>query len=321
MVGFRWRRHPRTFAVRVPLTPDSPWTGAPFTSAQDWAYEVALLLMEELDTGAACWAQRRERDGRLELLLEAGPPRRSACWVSRAAAGRLCGDGFDTGPALRAAAEGRLAWLMTSPDSAVPRPVLGNVVVEEAGGGGRVSTLELRDGLARSDAVALGHAALCEAAEAGAERITSAGGSAVLLDAGLRSVPRGGLALDTTGPFPVPAAVRPPATPTLVRLEARCRPSGRDGRTAHFAVDEVALLNDGRTVALSDGHGWSSRPVPSDAGDLVRSTLTAVLPDEAQTTGDDHPWAAFVRRLRAAGLDVTVDDGRRIPYEVVLMSG
>lgn len=80
VVRFGWRRHPRQFQVRIPITePDrGPWTGIPTHSAEEWVYEVSGLLMEELDTGATHWAVRREQDGALELDLEADPPSRSA---------------------------------------------------------------------------------------------------------------------------------------------------------------------------------------------------------------------------------------------------
>lgn len=49
---------------------------------------------------------------------------------------------------------------------------------------------------------------------------------------------------------------------------------------------------------------------------LTRDVLTTVLPDDAEETGEEHPWAWLAELARARGLDVTADDLRGLPYEV-----
>ncbi len=53
VVTFRWRDDPQLYGVRFPTSeaPESPSTGELCDTAEDWAHEVALVLMEELDTG------------------------------------------------------------------------------------------------------------------------------------------------------------------------------------------------------------------------------------------------------------------------------
>jgi hypothetical protein len=85
-------------------------------------------------------------------------------------------------------------------------------------------------------------------------------------------------------------------------------------------VREFALLSDGREVTLLEGRGWTSSARPSEIflTDAVRNVLTAVLPDDAEETGDEHEWREFAGRLRDAGLTVTVAELRTLPYEVTL---
>jgi hypothetical protein len=63
------------------------------------------------------------------------------------------------------------------------------------------------------------------------------------------------------------------------------------------------------------------RPVASWAHETVetitRDVLTTVLPDD-DDTDDEHPWEWLAELAQARGIDVTVDDLRQVPYEVVL---
>ena len=53
LVTFRWPGEPRRFGVRFRLSaaPEGPSTGEICESPEEWAWEVSLVLMEELDTG------------------------------------------------------------------------------------------------------------------------------------------------------------------------------------------------------------------------------------------------------------------------------
>lgn len=75
VVLFRWRRDPHTFGIRFPYPGayESPWTGEPVETVEEWATELAFLLMEELDTGLARRAPRTVRDGFVQLGIDDTP--------------------------------------------------------------------------------------------------------------------------------------------------------------------------------------------------------------------------------------------------------
>ncbi|MGW0230799.1 hypothetical protein ACWDWO_21010 [Actinopolymorpha singaporensis] len=83
LVVFRWRRDPNVYALEVdyPTVPESPMTGEPVDSAEEWAQDLEMHLAEELGTGLVHRARRTLREG--HVLLEsddapdapaAGPP-------------------------------------------------------------------------------------------------------------------------------------------------------------------------------------------------------------------------------------------------------
>jgi len=53
LVTFRWSGEPHVFGVRFPLgvAPEGPSTGEVCASPEEWAWEVSLVLAEELGTG------------------------------------------------------------------------------------------------------------------------------------------------------------------------------------------------------------------------------------------------------------------------------
>lgn len=60
IVTFHWRDDPQLYGVRFPTTeaPEGPSTGEVCDTAEEWAHEVALVLMEELDTGLVTRGRR-----------------------------------------------------------------------------------------------------------------------------------------------------------------------------------------------------------------------------------------------------------------------
>jgi hypothetical protein len=83
-------------------------------------------------------------------------------------------------------------------------------------------------------------------------------------------------------------------------------------------VREFALLSDGREVTLLDDRGWAtSAPLSAiSLTHVMRNIYNVVLPDDAEQTGDAHEWQRFEQRLREAGVDVTADQLRALPYRV-----
>lgn len=122
----------------------------------------------------------------------------------------------------------------------------------------------------------------------------------------------------------------------VTRLEARCDvleaadlrryadPDEYEG-AAHVEIVEVAVLDDGAAVVLSET-GWSSMPQGISLEEywdwltvesVTREVLTAVLPDD-DNDPDPHPYDELAVVLVESGLDVTADELRAVPYEVRL---
>ena len=117
----------------------------------------------------------------------------------------------------------------------------------------------------------------------------------------------------------------------VVGVGAICdlRPQRSDeARSQSFSVSEFVALEDGRRVILHDDRGftigWRSSGEPA-SGDIpghetlesmTRNVLNVVLPDDDES-GEEHPWSWLADLARARGLDVTAEDLRGLPYEVV----
>jgi hypothetical protein len=96
-----------------------------------------------------------------------------------------------------------------------------------------------------------------------------------------------------------------------------------DPRGLSFAVEEFAVLADGRRVRLHAERGFalSAGPDPWQLltlESLRSSVLATVLPDDAEETGDEHPWDWLSDLLRPHGVDASPDELRRLPYDVEL---
>jgi len=111
----------------------------------------------------------------------------------------------------------------------------------------------------------------------------------------------------------------------VVALGAWCDNVTDDGRW--FRVQEFASLSDGRRLTLSDDRGWGSTSSQGPSYDawtdltvenVERDVRNVVLPDDAEETGDEHPWDLLAERLNVLGVEATPEQLRRIPYEVIL---
>lgn len=123
-----------------------------------------------------------------------------------------------------------------------------------------------------------------------------------------------------------------PGPVAVVSLGAWCdldsSPAASSFTGTPFRVREFALLSDGREVTLLDDRGWAtSEPLGGTADDpearmslahVVGNLSMAVLPDDAEQTGEEHEWQHFVERLGDAGVAVTPDELRALPYHITL---
>lgn len=197
MVTFRWRRDPNRYAVRFSLpdgaAAESPWTGLPIASAQEWAQDAAGLLTEELDTGVVRRARRERQHDVVELDWRAAPdpcppgyyhttvvlPSALTRWP---AIPGLCADfgrslaaaGLDVSTPRRQYRRGRLlSWLQLNSDTASPQPI-GHTSVAwhpTLRDTATLDVLQILTGMPDTAAPYLAHMAVHDAAEAGAQRI------------------------------------------------------------------------------------------------------------------------------------------------------
>ena len=101
------------------------------------------------------------------------------------------------------------------------------------------------------------------------------------------------------------------------------------GRGISFRVAEFALRADGRRLTLHDERGFTTsaheagRSAPLDPWprltleQLEQDVRTTVLPDDAEESGEEHPWEWLCGLLRAHGVEASPDELRLLPYGVV----
>jgi hypothetical protein len=97
----------------------------------------------------------------------------------------------------------------------------------------------------------------------------------------------------------------------------------------HLRVEEFAVLADGRRVRLHAERGFTlsaERGFGLSAGvdpwqhltleDLEADVRATVLPDDAEDTGEDHPWEWLSDLLRVQGIEASTEELRVVPYDV-----
>jgi hypothetical protein len=101
-----------------------------------------------------------------------------------------------------------------------------------------------------------------------------------------------------------------------------------DARSQNFSVSEFVTLEDGRRVILHEDRGFTTAlrsTGRSDPGELrehitlehlTRDVLNVVLPDD-DAPAEAHPYSWLADLARARDLNVTADDLRSLPYEVI----
>ena len=87
-------------------------------------------------------------------------------------------------------------------------------------------------------------------------------------------------------------------------------------RGMNIDVHEFAVLSDGRRLTLHHGRGFTTSATRLSAGQTRSSVLTAVLPDDAEVTGEDHPWGWFASLIWAHRVAVTPERLKAVPYVV-----
>lgn len=214
LVTFQWWADPNTYGLRfeLPASPaESPWTGLPVHSADEWASDVAGWLMEQLQTGLIRRAGRHEVAGVAELDLN-----RQRGWditgysvsmsgrlLPARAAFALIATGVGPVRAAQLLTGGRLiSWLYAYLDDSTGSSTVGQAVVgwgSRSSEPARLVLLAIDSHVPVSVGRMLAHHAVHDAAEAGAIKVTTTLNAPWLLDVGFSPSPTGDcFILDTT---------------------------------------------------------------------------------------------------------------------------
>ena len=105
---------------------------------------------------------------------------------------------------------------------------------------------------------------------------------------------------------------------TVAGLGAWSELARKDRQGMDIDVHEFAVLDDGRRLLLHQERGFSTSATRMTAGHAELSVLTTVLPDDAEVTGEDHPWEWLASLIRAHGVAVTPEQLKTVPYVVEL---
>jgi hypothetical protein len=81
-------------------------------------------------------------------------------------------------------------------------------------------------------------------------------------------------------------------------------------------VHEFAVLDDGRHLTLHQDRGFSTSATHLTADHAERSVLMTVLPDDAEVSGEDHPWEWLTSLIGNHGVAVTPEQLKTVPYAV-----
>jgi hypothetical protein len=103
---------------------------------------------------------------------------------------------------------------------------------------------------------------------------------------------------------------------TVVGLGAWPELARKDQQGMDIDVHELAVLDDDRRVTLHQERGFSTSATHMTADHAGLSVLTAVLPDDAEVTGEDHPWEWLASLIRTHGVAVTPEQLKTMPYVV-----
>jgi hypothetical protein len=103
---------------------------------------------------------------------------------------------------------------------------------------------------------------------------------------------------------------------TVVGLGAWSELACKDQQGMDIDVHEFAVLDNGQRVALHQERGFSTSATHMTGDHAERSVLTTVLPDDAEVTGEDHPWEWLASLIRTHGVAVTPEQLKTMPYVV-----
>jgi hypothetical protein len=90
----------------------------------------------------------------------------------------------------------------------------------------------------------------------------------------------------------------------------------KDQQGMDIDVHEFAVLDDGRRLTLHRERGFSTSATHMTADHAEHSVLMTVLSDDAEVTGEDHPWEWLALLIGEHGVAVTPEQLKAVPYVV-----
>ncbi|GAA2466066.1 hypothetical protein Ahu01nite_005940 [Winogradskya humida] len=198
VITFRWKSNPTSFGVRIPLPedpPESPWTGLPIDSLDEFVSDLVGLLGEELGTGIVYRAERVPRDGYVELVHPVPwQPDRSEFYLKPVDPREVPWSWAELKGRLRSRADGLLiSWTCAVTNDEHTR-FLGQARLSWDASRplvARLGAVEVEDGVPSAVLTALARGAVHDAADAGASLVVTTQRHSALLGIGFRPVPGG----------------------------------------------------------------------------------------------------------------------------------
>lgn len=109
--------------------------------------------------------------------------------------------------------------------------------------------------------------------------------------------------------------------PTPVALIAECKLIEHTDREVSVKILEVLEMDDLSRFVLKSERGFGSRVFPVglhsvEAADLDSGVPTALLPDDAEQTGEEREWEWLARNANELGIPVTAAELRSLPSRI-----
>jgi hypothetical protein len=102
----------------------------------------------------------------------------------------------------------------------------------------------------------------------------------------------------------------------VVGLGARAELDRSDRPGLNVSVTEFADLADGRRLLLHQERGFSTSATHMSAEHARQDVLTTVLGDDAEITGEEHPWDWLASLISRHGVAATAEQLKAVPYVI-----
>jgi hypothetical protein len=109
--------------------------------------------------------------------------------------------------------------------------------------------------------------------------------------------------------------------PTPVALVAACKLALHSDREVSVSIREVLEMDDLSRVVLKSDRGFGSRVFPGgphgvEAADLDSGVLMALLPDDAEESGEQREWERLAEIANERGIPITAAELMTLPSRI-----